>query len=209
MIYVTLIFEDDLSEAVMSKMLKQFPGKYEIAQTYNGNGFGYLKTNIKGFNQASIVNPHFMLTDLDNYDCPVALREDWINFDVNPNFIFRIAIREVESWVLADREGMSQFFNVSLVNFPTNPDLENDPKNTLIQLAKRSNKRDIKEDIVPINQNAKIGPNYNGCLSDFVFRLWNIDNAANHSASLKRTYEKLRDFNPQEYGKNNLKTNYK
>jgi hypothetical protein len=196
MIFVTLVFEDDLSETVMTEILKQFPDKYEIYQSYSGNGFGYLKNNIKGFNQASVVNPHFMLTDLDNYECPMELRNDWISFELKPNFIFRIAVREVESWILADREGLSRFFNTSLINFPTNPDLETDPKNTLIQLAKRSKKRTIKEDIVPINQNAKIGPNYNGCLSEFVFNFWNIENAILHSDSLRRAYEKLKDFQP-------------
>lgn len=196
MIFVTIVFEDDLSEAVMTRILADFPEKYEVHQSYSGNGFGYLKTNIKGFNQASVVNPHFMLTDLDNYECPIALKEDWIKFNIHPNFIFRIAVREVESWVLADREGVSRFFNVALVNFPINPDAEKDPKNTLIQLAKRSNKRDIRADIVPINQNATIGPNYNGSLSDFVFKNWNIENALLHSESLRRAYEKLRDFNP-------------
>jgi hypothetical protein len=194
MIYITLVYEDDLSEAVMTQILNQFPDKYEIYNSYSGNGFGYLKTNIKGFNQASIVNPHFMLTDLDNYECPVELRNDWVNFELEPNFIFRVAVREVESWVLADREGFSHFLNVSIANFPLNPDIEPDPKNTLIQLAKRSNKRAIKEDIVPKNQNAKIGPNYNGCLSEFVFKSWNIENAILQSESLRRAYLKLRDF---------------
>ncbi|MGV8827489.1 MAG: hypothetical protein ACWA6U_04135 [Breznakibacter sp.] len=194
MIYVTIIFEDDLSEAVMTKILLHFPGKYEISQSYKGYGFGYLKSKIKSFNQASIVNPHFMLTDLDNYTCPSALREDWVNFEMNSNFIFRVAVREVESWVLADREGLSQYLNVSVVNFPVNPDLEDDPKNTLIQLAKRCKNRDIREDIVPINKNAKIGPNYNGCLSDFIYKAWNLENAMRNSESLRRTYEKLRDF---------------
>ncbi len=194
MIFVTLVFEDDLSEAVMSRILYHFDDKYEIYQSYSGNGFGYLKSNIKGFSQASVVNPHFMLTDLDNYECPVALKNDWINFDTHKNFIFRIAVREVESWVLADREGLSQYFNVSIVNFPLNTDEESDPKNKLIQLAKRSNKRTIREDIVPINRNASIGPNYNGCLSEFVFNHWNIENAILHSQSLKRTLEVLKDF---------------
>lgn len=128
MIFITLVFEDDLSEAVMIRILNEFPEKYEIFQSYSGNGFGYLKTNIKGFNQASIVNPHFMLTDLDNYECPVALRKDWISFDINSNFLFSIAVREVESWLLADRENLSRYFNVALVNFPQNPDAENDQK---------------------------------------------------------------------------------
>jgi hypothetical protein len=196
MIYITLIYEDDLSEAVMTQILNQFPDKYEIFNSYSGNGFGYLKNNIKGFNQASVINPHFMLTDLDKYECPVALRNDWVDYELKPNFIFRIAVREVESWVLADREGFSLFLNVSIVNFPLYPDNEPDPKNTLIQLAKRSNKRTIKEDIVPINQNAKIGPNYNGCLSEFVFRSWNIENAILKSDSLRRAYETIRDFQP-------------
>lgn len=197
MIYVTLIFEDDLSEAVMTKILMQFSGKYEICQSYSGNGFGYLKTNIRGFNQASVVNPHFMLTDLDNYECPVALKNDWIDFKLNNNFIFRIAVREVESWILADRQGLAKFFNVSLINFPLNPDLEPNPKNTLIELAKRSKKREIREDVVPINKNAAIGPNYNGCLTEFVYKNWSIDNAVLQSESFRRAYEKLRDFIPQ------------
>jgi len=197
MIYITLIFEDDLSEAVMTKILMQFSGKYEIHQSYSGNGFGYLKTNIKGFNQASVVNPHFMLTDLDNYECPVALKADWIDFELKTNFIFRIAVREVESWILADRSGFAKFLNISLSNLPLNPDLEADPKNTLIQLAKRTKRREVREDIVPVNRNAVIGPNYNGCLTEFVYNNWSIDNALKQSESLKRAYERLRDFIPQ------------
>jgi hypothetical protein len=196
MIYVTLVYEDDLSEAVMIRILNGFHDKYEIIDSYSGNGFGYLKTNIKGFSQASVVNPHFMLTDLDNYECPVALKADWVNFELNDNFIFRIAVREVESWLMADIEGLSHYFNVSETLFPKNPDIVTDPKNTLIQLARRSKKRHIREDIVPINQNASIGPNYNGCLSEYVFHTWNIENAVLRSDSLKRAYNKLRDFNP-------------
>ena len=194
MTHVTLVYEDDLSEAVMIRILEQFPQKFEIYQTYQGHGFGYLKSNIRGFNQASIVNPHFMLTDLDQYDCPLELRNDWIHFDLNPNFIFSIAVREVESWILADREGLSRYFNVSLVNFPRNPEIEADPKNTLINIARRSKKREIREDIVPLNRNAIIGPNYNGCLSVFFYKYWDIGNAIKQSESLKRAYNKLKRF---------------
>lgn len=197
MIFITLVFEDDLSESIMTQILKQFPDKYEIYQRYSGNGFGYLKSNIKGFNQAAVVNPHFMLTDLDNYECPVALINDWIDFDLKDNFIFSIAVREAEAWILADREGLSRFFNVALANFPTKPDLEPDPKNTLINLARRSNRRNIREDIVPINANASIGPNYNGCLTQFVFSDWNINNALLHSESLNRAFQKIRNFIPR------------
>jgi hypothetical protein len=86
MIYINLVYEDDLSEAVMKRLLFQFENKFTIAYTYPGHGFGYLKKNIRGFNQASIVTPYFMLTDLDTYKCPHDLINDWINFPVNPNF---------------------------------------------------------------------------------------------------------------------------
>lgn len=194
MIYISLVYEDDLSEIVMTQILRQFPDKYELHQSYSGNGFGYLKANIKGFNQASSVNPHFMLTDLDTYECPLTLIGEWVNFKMNPNFIFRIAVREIESWLLADREGLSKYFNISIKNLPMNPDEEANPKETLINLARRSKRRNIREDIVPLNQNASIGPYYNGCLSEFVLNYWNIENAIKHSDSLKRAYQKLKDF---------------
>lgn len=194
MIFVTIVFEDDLSEAVINKILNHFPGKFTVIHSYSGNGFGYLKKNIKGFNQASAINPHFMLTDLDNYECPTALKKDWINFELNSHFIFRIAVREVESWLLADHEGLSNFLGVSPTAFPRNPEELTDPKNKLIQLAKRSRKRSIREDIVPLNNNACIGPNYNGCLSTFVSNNWSITNAIEHSNSLKKTIARLHEL---------------
>ncbi len=195
MIYLSLVFEDELSENVMGRIINAFHNKFEIAERYSGHGFGYLKSNIRGFNQASRVSPHFMLTDLDNYSCPLDLINNWVNFTFNPNFIFRIAVREVESWLLADVEGLSEFFKVSEAIFPANPDQLPDPKNTLIQLAKRSRKRKIRDEVVPI-PHASIGPNYNGCLAEFVSVHWNIRNAMARSESLKRTYLKLEKFNP-------------
>lgn len=195
MIYINLAYEDDLSEAVMTTLLESFGNKYPIHNTYHGHGFGYLKTNIRGFNQASTVAPFFMLTDLDNYECPPSLINDWITFPLQPNFIFRIAIKEVEAWLLADREGLSDFMKVPLVNFPSLPEKEPDPKRTLIQLAKKSRSRRIREDIVPINENAQIGPNYNGCLMEFVIEKWDIEKARTSSRSLEKAVSKLTTFN--------------
>jgi len=195
MIYINLAYEDDLSEAVMSRLLGHFDDKYSIHNTYSGHGFGYLKLNIRGFNQASIVSPFFILTDLDNYECPPALIADWISFPLQPCLIFRVAIREVEAWLLADTKGLSDFLKVPLANFPSEPENEPDPKQTIIRLAKRSRNRKIREDIVPINENATIGPNYNGCLMNFVFHKWNIKNALTRSRSLEKTFFKLKNFN--------------
>ena len=42
--------------------------------------------------------------------------------------IFRIAVREVESWIIADKEGIAEFLNVAVANFTDLPDNISDPK---------------------------------------------------------------------------------
>jgi hypothetical protein len=193
-IFINLVFEDELSEFVLSKLLSSFGNKYQSVHSYNGRGFGYIKSNINGFNQASKTIPFLVLTDLDKHTCPLKLRNEWFSGAPNPNMIFRVAVREVESWILADIEGFSKYTGVSETIFPRNPELENDPKQTLINIAKRSRRRYIREDIVPINENAKIGPNYNVRLMDFVLSYWNIDIAMKRSESLRRAFKRLEVF---------------
>jgi len=191
---INLVFEDELSEFIMSKLLQCFGNKYYTGVTYNGFGFGYIKSNINGFNEAAIGVPFFVLTDLDNSPCAPYIVNNWLNKPVRPNLIFRIAIKEVESWLLADTEGIAGYFGVSKSLISVTPELVPDPKRALINLARKCRKRAIREDIVPINENATIGPNYNGRLMEFVFDYWNVDNAVPHSDSLRRTYKALKDF---------------
>lgn len=194
---INLVFEDELSEFVLSKLLSCFGQKFYTGYSYNGRGFGYIKKNIHGFNQAAITTPFLILTDLDNHECPITLKNEWIKHPINPNLIFRVAVREVEAWLLADIEGFSSYIGVSEANFPLEPEIEADPKQTLINLVRRSRKRAIREDIVPINANAQIGPNYNQRLMEFVLNHWNLNNAIQRSDSLGRAYTCLDNFSYQ------------
>jgi hypothetical protein len=193
-ISINLVFEDELSEYVLSRLLGCFDDKYLSGVSYNGHGFGYIKSKINGFNQACKSIPFIVLTDLDNHPCPVKLKNDWFSSTPHPNMIFRIAVREVEAWLLADIEGFAEYTGVSKVNFPLNPELESDPKKTLINIAKRSRKRDVRGDIVPINENAQVGPNYNGRLMEFVYNYWDIQRAMERSESLRKAYRRLELF---------------
>lgn len=196
-VLINLVFEDDLSEFVLTKLLNSFGDKYTICNGYNGNGFGYIKSNLNGFNEAAKGITFLVLTDLDNYECPIELINDWFaNRSIHPNLIFRIAVREVEAWLLADMEGFSNFTGVSQASFPLEPEKEADPKQTLINICRRSRKRNVKDDIVPINNNAAIGPNYNGRLLEYVFGDWDIERAKQRSESLQRAYQKLENFVP-------------
>ncbi len=191
---INLVFEDQLSEYVLTKLLECFGQKYYTGASYNGHGFGYIQSKINGFNKASTAIPFLVLTDLDQHECPPTLIANWFDTPIHQNMIFRVAVKEVEAWLLADIEGCSKFFGVSQVNFPRQPETEPDPKRTLIAIASKSRKRSIREDIIPINQNATIGPNYNGRLWEFVFEHWEVARAMERSDSLRRAFNKLNNF---------------
>ncbi len=191
---ITLVYEDDLSEMVMLRMLDSFENKFHVVESYNTAGFGKIKTSIRGFNKASRHTTFFVLTDLDNTNCPIDLINEWLPDKRNDNLIFRVAVREVESWILADRDGLSNFLNISLITVPLLPDLEPDPKKSLLKLVSKSRNRQLKNDILPKNEFASIGPNYNGRMGEFVQNIWNLNNAINHSASFKRAMHRLENY---------------
>lgn len=194
MIYLNIATEDVLSEVVLKRIISDFPDKYQIAGNFGKTGNGYLRKGLKGFNNASIHSPFLILTDLDYFECPVALIENWFKFEKNPNRIFRIAVREVESWLLADYKNLSKYLNISPDKIDKNPEKIIKPKNEIIKLAKLSRNKSIRDDLVPIDNFASIGPNYNSRLSDFVLNHWNIDYAQKNSDSLLRTINYLSCF---------------
>jgi hypothetical protein len=190
---LNLAFEDQVSEFVMTKM-SEYAQKFIIGYSYSEGGFGYIKRNIRGWNSAAKGCPFFILTNLDNTECPSLLINKWLNEAPHQNLIFRIAVREVEAWLLADIEGFSSFTGVPAVNFHEEVEKLNNPKEELIRIARRSRKRNIKDDIVPRDDFAKIGPNYNERLCEFVISYWDIERARKRSQSLNKAVSKLINF---------------
>jgi len=193
LIPLNFAFEDQISEFVMMKMVDKTQ-KFIIGYSYTEGGFGYLKENIRGWNDASKGTPFFVLTDLDTKNCAPELIRSWINAKKHPNLIFRVAVRQVESWLISDIEGFSKFSGVSEANFNKRPELIKDPKNEILRLIKKCKKRKIKEDILPKDKFASVGPNYNDRLSEFVISFWDIDIASIRSESLKRAMAHLQRF---------------
>lgn len=193
LIPVNLVYEDLISEFVMTKLVES-TGKYRIGNTYSEGGFGYIKKNLSGFNNAAKGCPFFVLTDLDTVDCAPSLIKSWLKVPVQPNLIFRVAVREIESWLLADIEGFSAYTGISVANFPKNPEELIDPKLELLNLIRKCRKRDIREDILPRDEFAAIGPNYNGRLAEYVCSFWNIERASKRSRSLLKAIQHLNRF---------------
>jgi hypothetical protein len=104
----------------------------------------------------------------------------------------RVAVRAVESWLMADVESISDFLAVAPSRLPLDPDLDPYPKQTFVNVARKSRKRAIREDIVPRQgSGARVGPGYAGRLIEFATQHWRPDQAAQRSDSLRRCLDAL------------------
>lgn len=194
---ISLAVEDALSEAVLKEMLKQSQRPFMIGTCLNRGGYGYIKKIIPGLNHAARGMPYLVLTDLDNTECPLALISEWLPQPKHPNLIFRVAVKEVEAWLLADREAFADFIGISVNLIPYDVDAIADPKQMLINLVRKSKKRNIRDAIVPApNSTAKIGKDYNGQLIQFVQQNWQVESALANSRSLERAINALMNFEP-------------
>lgn len=195
MVSVDLLVEDVLSEAAARKAIETSNTPLVVGVAHGKQGNGYIKKRISNFNRAAQGSPFFVLTDLDNTPCASSLIEEWLPEPKHPNLLFRVAVREVEAWLLADRERFSRFIGRSASQLPLNPDAESDPKHTIVSLARRSSKRSVREGIPPRpHTTAKIGPLYNEILTEFVFEKWKPRDAAERSVSLSRCLQALDNF---------------
>ena len=188
---VILAIEDELSEAISTKILKNFG--IEIITVLSEGGNAYLRQKAPELNRSAKGIDIFLLTDLNSSKhCPLELINSWIKGPLNPRFLLRVAIMEVESWLMADREGLAHFLAIPVNRIPTNTDDIPDPKEFLVSLARKSKKRKLRDELVP-KQGARIsiGYGYNTRLSEFVREHWNLERAATVSPSLKRTLNRL------------------
>lgn len=195
--FINLAFEDPLHEAVLRKIVAQLDQNFSIGRCFSQGGYGYLKANIKAFNNAARVTPFLVLTDLDKIECAPILIKDWLPFPRHPNLLFRVAVREVESWILAHRNAFSKYLGIDKNKIPVSVDEIIDPKQFLINLARKSKYRAIREAVVPRSgSSAQQGPDYNGKLIIFVNDYWDVETAALNSLSLQKMKNALVSYNP-------------
>lgn len=166
---------------------------FVISARLSRNGTGYLKKNALSFNRAAANGlPTILLTDLDAVECPSTLRSQWLREELHENFLFRVACREVEAWLLADRIAFSLFLGISKDKLKSPPDEIADPKAYIINLARKSKNPGIRSDIPPLHHaNASIGPGYNSRLVRFIVDIWNPLEASHRSPSLLRAIKAM------------------
>ena len=191
--------EDELSEVMAYRLIEEAAHDLSVSVPMRAGGFGYLKNKAPDLLKLAHNVPVFLLADLDTSVCPSALRENWLGTGINlpDDLLFRIAVREVEAWLLADREGFAAFTGAPITQIPATPEALVDPKATLLHLVNRYGKREQKVGIVRRDgTNLKQGLEYNLQLGLFVKdkKQWSLERALVNANSLSRAYHRLREL---------------
>jgi hypothetical protein len=188
-----LLVEGLLDEAVGRSLIHHTGGRVDAA--FGKRGWTWIRENIDGFNGMAEEIPHLVIVDLmdTNFDCPVPVRDDWIP-DPSDKLLFRLAVREVESWLLADRANIARFLGRPKREIPQSPEQIEDPKRRLINLARDSRYEQITRKLVPSDPTATEGRAYTSEMRKFVRKRWDPQVAAESAPSLRRCISALREL---------------
>ncbi len=190
-VFVSAAVEGLVDEAVARRLIEHVEAVCH--RIYGKMGKSRLRQQLPGYNRAAARSPWLVLVDLDREaDCAPPLRRAWLPAPA-PKMCFRVAVREVEAWLMADHEALAGFLRVRAASLPRYPEAEPDPKRTLVDLARASQRRDIREDMVPRPGSGRaVGPAYSSRLIEFAQRRWRPEVAAHRADSLGRCLARLR-----------------
>lgn len=193
-VVISVAVEGVIDEAVVRRLADHVGAR--VGPVYGRNGKAKLLNSVKGYNKAAHHSPWVVLADLDrDAECAPPFRSEWLP-SIAPLMCFRVVVREVEAWLMADRERIADFLRVPLTTIPLETESVEDPKQTLVNLARRSRRRAIREDMVPrVESGRQVGPAYPSRLIQFVEdrkQGWRPDVAAECSNSLCRCMQCLR-----------------
>lgn len=185
-----VIGEDAVSCALGACLVTKVLGMRLAQPAIDTGGVTKLQSNLHRYFGLANLAPVLCIADTDG-GCAVQLLQRWLPAKPPSGFFLRLAIPEAESWLLADREGMSIFFGVAQAKVPPRPDALIDPKREVLKIALRSKRRIFRQEMVSPSDQTKQGAGYNLHLCDFVARHWDPERSLPNSPSLARAVQRL------------------
>jgi len=192
-VYVSGAVEGPSDEPVLRRIVEARGAVVHRVQVQNGKA--NVRRALPGYNAAARRDPWLVLVDLDqDYVCPGALVADWLP-GPSQHMRFRVVVRQIEAWLLADRERFAGFFGVTRTAVPLDPDTLVDAKATVLALVSKSRRSAIRQDMTPRpDSGRRVGPAYTSRLIDFATDLqggWRLEVAAQGSPSLAKCVTRL------------------
>jgi hypothetical protein len=183
--FFTLAFEGATDEPILRRLCAHVGAT--VLTTYPASGKSKLDAKIPAYNNAARHAPWLVLRDFDHdATCQGALVRA-LAPQRSEYMCLRLAVRASEAWLLADRQSLSHFLSVRLRDIPTDPETLTNPRETLINVARKSKKRAIREDMVPRSGASRaVGPGYTSRIIEFSSSYWDPAAAAGSSQSLQK-----------------------
>jgi hypothetical protein len=191
---VKLAAEGLIDIAILQRLMTEYglvPG-----EAYGLQGKAHLDARTASYSKASQHEPWMILRDLDHdAECPSELRAIKVS---NPGqwLQYRIAVREAEVWLMADRETFCKTYHIPVRSIPANLEKLSSPKTAMLEILAKSKSRDVREAMVRVRpgQPIRIGAEYNTLLSDYALRQWTPSDGAVNSRSLYRALARLKVY---------------
>ena len=197
MMYIRLLVEGHrVDEAVARKIAIECGFQVEWVLPRQGEGgWAEVKKFAIAYNKSCLV-PILALVDFMDTGaiCPPSMVQEWIP-QRDSNMILRAVVPEIESWIMADQHGFAKFLSVPPNLIPSAPETDPDPKHTVVNLARTSRKKEIREGFVPKQgATAVVGSGYNPLMERFIWNSWNLSAARSRSPSLDKCLMRLEEL---------------
>lgn len=187
--------EGRVDKAVLERILGQLGISCGRIKEYGG--CSKLDADIPKFLESTRSHAICILRDLDAGECAPSLLDRFgVEKAASPaNLVFRVPVRQIEAWLLADTDSFARYFKISKALMPAHPDVLADAKEEVLRLLRRSNSPPMKEGMLPREgYSSRTGAEYASLLNDYTRRLWDPDRARGRSPSLDRSLKAFEAF---------------
>lgn len=191
---IKLLVEGCLDEAIAQRLAAD--SGFKVENVHGKQGWTFVQKSLPRLNQMARFMSCLALVDFmdTGLPCPASVVSQWTP-NLHANLIFRVVVRELESWLLADGRGIARFLRIPVARVPAAPEEEEDPKRTLVNLARGSRSRRVREALVPARgASAVVGPGYNTELERFIHGEWSPAAARAAAPSLDKCMLRLAEL---------------
>lgn len=191
-VYARVIVEGETDEPVINALMSAAGWADSEFNVRSVNGKGVIDRDIKKYWKAARVLPYVIFRDLDQdgEGCPVTLRAELVEHTPgeSPDLLIRIVDQCIESWILADRQGVADFCNRSIASVRPS---DSRHKEHLLRLFQKAQ---FKDAVLREGGKLAFGPAYKRHLQNLMTHYWSIERAAAESDSLRRALERLTEL---------------
>ena len=191
-VFAQVIVEGETDEPVINALMRAAGWNHDQFEVKRANGKGVIDRDIKKYWEAARFIPYVIFRDLDRDEggCPVAVRSMLSSRTPgeSPDLLIRIVDQCIESWILADRQGVAEFCNRSAAS------VEPPPSHHKLYLLRLMKDAKLKDAVEEKGRELDFGPAYAVRLQCLMTDHWSIERAVVESDSLRRALERLTEL---------------